>query len=129
MTSRIYGVIAALLGLLATALGAYGAHGLPGKVSASLLASFNTAVQYQFLHALALFGVALALRLGVGGRLLSAAGACFIAGMAGFSGSIYMLVFGGSKIWGPITPIGGLTLMIGWGLLAAAVFAWERIDE
>ncbi|QIZ77054.1 DUF423 domain-containing protein [Ferrimonas lipolytica] len=127
--AKIYGVIAALLGLLATALGAYGAHGLPGKVSDSLLVSFNTAVQYQFLHVLALLVVALALKLGLGGRLLTAAGAFFVAGMAGFSGSIYMLVFGGSKIWGPITPIGGLMLMIGWGLLAATVFAWESDNE
>lgn len=127
--ARIYGLIAALLGLLATGLGAYGAHGLPGKVSESLLASFNTAVQYQFFHALALLGVAIALRFGSSVRLLTAAGACFIAGMAGFSGSIYMLVFGGSKIWGPITPIGGMTLMIGWLLLAIATFTWEKIDE
>ncbi|WP_028116818.1 DUF423 domain-containing protein [Ferrimonas senticii] len=126
--SRIYGIIAALLGLLATALGAYGAHGLPGKVSANLLNSYTTAVEYQFFHVLALLAVAIALRQHVSRRLV-AAGACFIVGMAGFSGSIYMLVFGGSKIWGPITPIGGLILMIGWGLLAAAAFSWEKIDE
>ncbi len=117
--SRLFLLLAALLGLLATALGAYGAHGLPGKVSPHLLASFNTAVQYQFFHALALMVVGLWL-MRQPCRLLVGAGIAFLIGMLGFSGSIYALVLVGSKGFGPITPMGGLTLMVGWGLLAVA---------
>ncbi|MFI3245215.1 MAG: DUF423 domain-containing protein [Ferrimonas sp.] len=121
---RIFGLIAAFAGVLATALGAYGAHGLPSKVSPALLAAFNTAVQYQFVHLLALMMVALAWRHRAC-RWLVAAGSCFIAGMLCFSGSIYLLVLSGSKIWGPITPIGGFLLMVGWGLFAIAASRWE----
>ncbi|MBY6186242.1 DUF423 domain-containing protein [Marinobacter hydrocarbonoclasticus] len=117
--SRTFLLLAALLGLLATALGAYGAHGLPGKVSPHLLASFNTAVQYQFFHALALMGVGLWL-MRQPSRLLTGAGIAFLIGMLGFSGSIYGLVLFGTKGFGPITPMGGMTLMIGWALVAAA---------
>ncbi|GAA5186050.1 DUF423 domain-containing protein [Ferrimonas gelatinilytica] len=126
--ARLFGIIAALSGLLATALGAYGAHGLPGKVSPALLASFETAVQYQFFHSLLLLLLALALRL----RhcpFLVAAGGCLVLGMLGFSGSIYALVLLGDKFFGPITPMGGLMLMIGWLLLAVAAVKWEKIDE
>ncbi|MBY5992753.1 DUF423 domain-containing protein [Ferrimonas balearica] len=115
--SRVFLLLAALCGLLATGLGAYGAHGLPGKVSPELLASFNTAVQYQFFHALALMAVALWL-MQRPSRVLVAAGLAFVVGMLGFSGSIYALVLVGSKGFGPITPMGGLTLMVGWALLA-----------
>ncbi|MBY5980122.1 DUF423 domain-containing protein [Ferrimonas balearica] len=125
--SRLFLLIAALLGLLATGLGAYGAHGLPGKVSPHLVDSFNTAVQYQFFHALALMAIGLWL-MREQSRLLVAAGIAMILGMLGFSGSIYALVLLGSKGFGPITPMGGMTLMVGWGLLAvmAMVKGGER---
>ncbi|SHH35959.1 DUF423 domain-containing protein [Ferrimonas marina] len=127
--ARLYAMIAAASALLATILGAYGAHGLPGRVSASLLESFQTAVQYQFFHALALFGVALALRGRGGERWLQGAGACFIVGSLGFSGSIYALVLVGNKFFGPITPMGGMTLMIGWALLMVGAWRWESVNE
>ncbi|ADN77019.1 protein of unknown function DUF423 [Ferrimonas balearica DSM 9799] len=125
--SRLFLLIAALLGLLATGLGAYGAHGLPGKVSPHLVDSFNTAVQYQFFHALALMAIGLWL-MREQSRLLVAAGIAMILGMLAFSGSIYALVLLGSKGFGPITPMGGMTLMVGWGLLAvmAMVKGGER---
>ncbi len=126
--ARLFGIIAALSGLLATGLGAYAAHGLPGRVSPSLLASFETAVQYQFFHSLLLLLVALALRLAPC-RLLVAAGASLLLGMVGFSGSIYALVLLGDKFYGPITPMGGLMLMIGWLLLAVAAVKWEKNHE
>ncbi|GAA4876680.1 DUF423 domain-containing protein [Ferrimonas pelagia] len=129
MAAPVFGVLAAFFGLLATGLGAYGAHGLPGKIAPQLLASFETAVQYQFFHALALLAVAVALLVRPGQRLLKIAGLCFVVGMLGFSGSIYALVLLGNTFFGPITPMGGLILMIGWLLLMVAAWKWECTNE
>ena len=127
--TNVFGGIAALSGLIATMMGAYGAHGLPGKVSPNLLASFETAVQYQFFHSLALLIIAGLLLLRPASRLLVGAGSCMVIGMLGFSGSIYALVLLGSKFFGPITPMGGMVLMIGWALLAVAALKWESVNE
>ncbi|MBL0501633.1 DUF423 domain-containing protein [Aeromonas caviae] len=108
-------VLAGFFGLTATMLGAYGAHGLAATVIApSLLAAFNTAVQYQFFHALALLVLGLC---GVRGKVITFAGAVFVLGILGFSGSIYAMVLLGSKGLGLITPAGGLCFMLGWAAL------------
>ena len=108
-------VLAGCFGLTATMLGAYGAHGLAATgIAASLLAAFNTAVQYQFFHALALLVLGLC---GVRGKVITFAGAVFVLGILGFSGSIYAMVLLGSKGLGLITPAGGLCFMLGWAAL------------
>ena len=105
-------VLAGFFGLTATMLGAYGAHGLAATgIAPSLLAAFNTAVQYQFFHALALLVLGLC---GVRGKVITFAGAVFVLGILGFSGSIYAMVLLGSKGLGLITPAGGLCFMLGW---------------
>jgi len=97
-------VLAGFFGLTATMLGAYGAHGLAATgIAPSLLAAFNTAVQYQFFHALALLVLGLC---GVRGKVITFAGAVFVLGILGFSGSIYAMVLLGSKGLGLITPAG-----------------------
>lgn len=104
-------VLAGFFGLTATMLGAYGAHGLAATgIAPSLLAAFNTAVQYQFFHALALLVLGLC---GVRGKVITFAGAVFVLGILGFSGSIYAMVLLGSKGLGLITPAGGLCFMLG----------------
>ena len=104
-------VLAGFFGLTATMLGAYGAHGLAATgIAPSLLAAFNTAVQYQFVHALALLVLGLC---GVRGKVITFAGAVFVLGILGFSGSIYAMVLLGSKGLGLITPAGGLCFMLG----------------
>ena len=105
-------VLAGFFGLTATMLGAYGAHGL---------AAFNTAVQYQFFHALALLVLGLC---GVRGKVITFAGAVFVLGILGFSGSIYAMVLLGSKGLGLITPAGGLCFMLGWAALIWAALMW-----
>jgi len=85
---RAYLPLAAGFGLTGVALGAFAAHGLKASLSAEYLAIFQTAVQYQLIHALALFGVAL-LSLHAPGRLLQAAAALFGIGIVLFSGSLY----------------------------------------
>jgi uncharacterized membrane protein YgdD (TMEM256/DUF423 family) len=92
---------------LAVGLGAFGAHALKTRLTPEMLAIFETGVRYQVYHALALLLLA-ALR-GPG-----KAGWCFAAGIALFSGSLYLLALTGVKKWGAITPIGGLLFLIGW---------------
>lgn len=109
--------VGALNSALAVMLGAFGAHGLKTRVDASLLEVWGTASQYHLYHALALLVVGLLARqLGASGLLV--AGWILFAGMLIFSGSLYVLVLSGQKWLGAITPLGGLTLIVGWLWLA-----------
>lgn len=107
--------IAALVGVTGVLLGAFGAHGLRGRVDAQQLASWHTAVNYQLFHAVAL--LALALFENATGRALGASPWLFALGVALFSGSIYLLVLTPWRWLGPVTPIGGLLLIAGWASL------------
>jgi len=121
-----------LLGALAVILGAFGAHALKAKISLDNLQIFETGVRYQFYHALALLLLALLFdKISPGSAQI--AGYCFIAGVILFSGSIYLLatreLFGidsWKKILGPITPLGGLSLISGWLLFFMAVLKGMR---
>ena len=119
---RAYIVLAALFGFTGVALGAFASHGLRNQLSATYLAVFQTGVQYQLLHALALLGVAL-LFLHRPSRLLTAAGALFAVGILLFSGSLYLLTLSGIGKLGMITPIGGTAFLAGW--LCLAVAGWR----
>jgi len=111
-------LIAAILGFLGVALGAFGAHGLRNRLSAEMLAVFETGVRYQMYHVFALLTVA-ATAAHVGAvRLLTISGWSFIAGIVIFSGSLYALALTGVTMWGAVTPIGGLAFLIGWACLA-----------
>ncbi len=113
-------VLSAFNGLLAVALGAFGAHALKAKLTAAMLGVWQTAVQYQFYHLLALLLVALLLHQGWRSVWLVASGWAFVAGLVLFCGSLYLLALGGPRWLGPITPLGGLTFMIGWLCLLVA---------
>ena len=115
-------VLAALSGFLGVALGACGAHGLKDRLPADLLTVWHTAVQYQFWHTLALFGVGILLTQGFNTRALTVSGWLFIAGIALFSGSLYVLCLSGQRWLGAITPIGGTLWLAAWGCLAYASF-------
>jgi uncharacterized membrane protein YgdD (TMEM256/DUF423 family) len=103
---------AAALGALGVALGAFGAHGLRDRVSAGDLATWETAVLYHELHALAL--LALALFGAATGRPVRRPATLFVLGIALFSGSLYLLVASGARWLGAVTPLGGLCLIAGW---------------
>ncbi len=105
----------AISGFIAVALGAFGAHALKQRLSAEMLAVYETAVQYHFYHTLALLAVAVLMVGGAQGLKLSAV--LFLVGTLIFSGSLYALALSGVKILGAVTPIGGLCLLAGWACL------------
>jgi len=115
---------AGLLGFLGVALGAFGAHALKATLLANgQLDSWKTAVFYQLIHSVALLALA-SWRDSPAGRSARVA-ACWVVGTVLFSGSLYWLALGGpiTLLW-PVTPLGGLALLAGWGLLVLT--AWKR---
>ncbi|MCH8208779.1 MAG: DUF423 domain-containing protein [Nitrospinae bacterium] len=120
---RIWIQLGGLFGGLSVLLGAFGAHSLKDHLTQQKLDVFQTATQYQFFHSLALVLVGiLALQAGEQDRKkINRAGKFFTAGILLFSGSLYILAFDGPRFFGPITPIGGLSLIIGWSLLAFSI--------
>lgn len=119
---RPFLLLAAFFGMTGVALGAFAAHGLRSRLGTDYLAVFQTGVQYQLIHALALFGVAL-LALHRPGRLVTVAGGLFVLGILLFSGSLYLLTLSGIVKLGIITPIGGTAFLAGWLCLGLA--AWR----
>ena len=103
---------AALLGAIGVLLGAFGAHGLRARLTPEQLGSWQTAVEYHLLHAVAL--LALALYASAAERSVGLTAGLWTAGIVLFSGSIYGLVLGGPRWLGPVTPLGGLFLIFGW---------------
>eukprot|EP00523_Entomoneis_sp_CCMP467_P010861 CAMPEP_0168730592 /NCGR_PEP_ID=MMETSP0724-20121128/6809_1 /TAXON_ID=265536 /ORGANISM="Amphiprora sp., Strain CCMP467" /LENGTH=134 /DNA_ID=CAMNT_0008777533 /DNA_START=38 /DNA_END=445 /DNA_ORIENTATION=+ len=112
--------LSSLLGLTGVGLGALGAHALKDTLSArpGTLDSWRTAILYQIFHASALLGVAV-LNAHKPQPRLETAGYLMGAGSVLFSGSIYMLCLqiGPKMILGPTTPLGGLIMLMGWGML------------
>jgi uncharacterized membrane protein YgdD (TMEM256/DUF423 family) len=110
--------IAALLIALATIMGAFGAHALKDTLSVERYQVLQTAVHYQFFHALGLLGLGVLLLQPGAPSGLSRAGVLIGAGILIFCGSLYALVFGAPSLVGAITPIGGLCLIAGWLMVA-----------
>ena len=108
---------------LAVALGAFGAHGLRGRLDAYSMGVYERAVFYHFIHAVGLvltplFVQAGALTKASGSRV----GTLLVAGIALFSGSLYALAISGVQVLGAITPFGGLAFIAAWLLLAWGLF-------
>ena len=119
-TARRFCQLAALLLALATLIGALGAHALRGRLSADRYDVLQTALHYQFFHALGLLGLGLLLdRLPL--RTLRVAGWLLFAGVLLFCGSLYLLLAGAPRMLGVLTPLGGLALIAAWCLAAIAV--------
>jgi uncharacterized membrane protein YgdD (TMEM256/DUF423 family) len=115
--ARVFGGLGGALAFLGVALGAFGAHALKGRLSPQDLVTFETGVRYQMYHALALLLVASFLAKGPSGAN-QLAGWAFTVGIALFSGSLYLMVLTGYRWLGPVTPLGGLAFLVGWGALA-----------
>ncbi|MGS2723425.1 DUF423 domain-containing protein [Porticoccus sp. GXU_MW_L64] len=122
---RKFLAIAAISGFGAVALGAFGAHGLKSTFNPYQLDIWQTAVQYQMFHTLALLALA-AVGHALCRRMVTVAGWAFTAGIVIFCGSLYLLAFTGIKWLGAITPIGGLAFLAAWILLLVATFRKNR---
>jgi uncharacterized membrane protein YgdD (TMEM256/DUF423 family) len=123
---KLFLILGTLLAGLAVALGAFGAHGLKKLVDADTVSVYQTGVQYQMYHALALIAVGILLQRAEN-TLMNYAGFFFIGGIVCFSGSLYLLSsFKAmnkavpSFIY-PITPLGGILFILGWILLLFAL--------
>ncbi len=115
MTNTLATRVAAAMGFLAVALGAFGAHGLKQVLEQNqTLETWKTAALYHLAHAVML--VMLALRR----PLLRGPWVSFLIGIVIFSGSLYVLAVTNLKWLGAIAPVGGLSLMVGWGWLMVA---------
>lgn len=113
---KIILLFAAFSAMLSVILGAFAAHGLKSKLTEPLLAAFQTGVQYQMYHSLAVILVVVLYRQMPQPLLIVSAG-FMLAGILFFSGSLYLLALTQMKWFGPITPLGGLCFIIGWAIL------------
>ena len=114
-------MLAAMLLALATAIGAAGAHALKQRLPFERFEILQTAVHYQFFHALGLFGIGL-LAQRLAQPLLTVAGWLVFTGVTLFSGSLYAMLAGAPRPFGVLTPAGGLALIAGWCLCALALW-------
>jgi uncharacterized membrane protein YgdD (TMEM256/DUF423 family) len=113
---RLFTLAGALSALIAVAAGAFGAHGLKGRISSEMLQVFETAARYQMYHALGLLACAWLVTRWPG-PLVHVAGWAFIVGTLLFSASLYLLALGGPRWLGAITPLGGLAFITGWACI------------
>ena len=109
---------AGVLGLSGIALGAFGAHALKAVlIERGMSEAWEIAVRYHLIHAVAVFSAGIFLSNPNSRRShpwLARAAYCWSAGVLFFSGSLYGLALGGSRWFGPITPLGGLLFLLGW---------------
>ena len=122
MNNTYYIKVAAVLGALAVAIGAFGAHGLePLLTKFNRLETFETAVKYHFYHTLAIFLVGVVIGHGASQKLLKYSAWSFVAGIIVFSGSLYVLSLTNVTWLGAVTPLGGLAFILGWILLFVGI--------
>lgn len=119
-------IFGAVNGFLSVALGAFGAHILEGRVSEYGMDIWDKAVTYQMSHALALLFVALLVSKYGLQPLLKWAGYAFLFGIVIFSGSLYILALTKVGMLGAITPIGGVSFLVGWVLVVQSVLKYEK---
>ncbi len=120
---KLFLIIGAVSGFLSVATGAFAAHALRQRLSSDMLSVFETGTRYQMYHALALLAVAWTATRHTGVAACFA-GWCFVAGTVLFSGSLYLLALTGARMVGAVTPLGGLTLLLGWLSLA-----WSAVKQ
>ena len=123
--SKLFLLAGAIAGALAVVLGAFGAHSLRGRLSEDLMRAYQTGVEYQWIHVLALLVVGLLLQHFTANTLMRWSGFCFLVGMLLFCGSLYGLSLTGIRWFGPVTPLGGVVWIVGWVMLAIGIFKVE----
>lgn len=121
-------LVGSLNGLMGVIAGAFGAHYLATRVDARMLRAFETGAAYQMYHAVVLLAVG-ALMMLRPRRLTATSGYCMLGGVVLFSGSLYVLSLTGWRWVGPVTPLGGLLLMVGWLLLGVSAWRSRSAEE
>lgn len=117
---RFFLGVAGVLGCLGVIAGAFGGHGVADRLSPEMLDIYKTGVFYQLLHAAALLAVACGRTSLWNSRWTTAACSAWTAGVIAFSGSLYILTLTNTTFLGPLTPVGGLAMILGWGLIVVA---------
>ena len=119
---KMFLVLGALLMASAVAIGAFGAHGLKGKMSAEMMQVYQTGVEYHFYHALGVLLVGVIIGFYPQASGVHWAGWLLTLGVLLFAGSLYALSLTGIKVLGAITPIGGVAFIAGWLTLAISLY-------
>ncbi len=122
LSSRWTLLLAAISGAMTVIFGAFAAHILKTQLSTNMWSVFETGIQYQAWHSLALLACGIWARI-MPSKAVSYAALFFALGIVCFSGSLYVLALTGIKWFGPITPIGGVFFIFGW--VALIVAAWR----
>jgi uncharacterized membrane protein YgdD (TMEM256/DUF423 family) len=128
LTTKKFLQIGSIIMALSVALGAFGAHALKSILDDNMIKVYNTAVQYQFYHALGLFAVAFVAHFN-NEKKVKLSGNIMFYSIVIFSGSLYLMTITGIKWLGAITPIGGTGFIIAWILLFLSIRNISTINK
>lgn len=117
---KIFIILGAINAFLSVALGAFGAHGLEGKLEPKYIDIWEKAVKYQMFHATGLFIVGILLGKFPDSSLLNWSGWLMLIGIILFAGSLYVLAVTQISVLGAITPLGGVSFLAAWALIVVA---------
>ena len=120
-TAKVFLILGGFNAALVVLLGAFGAHGLKARMTAEMLAVYQTGVHYHLFHALGLLAVGLAVTQISGSAYLKWSGWLMLVGIIFFSGSLYVLSVSGLRWFGMITPFGGISFIAAWILFVVAI--------
>lgn len=119
--------VAAVFLALGVCFGAFGAHLLQGRLDAYAMNIWERAVMYHFFHALGMLAVPALARVGlISARAEAWTCRLLAVGIVVFAGSLYILAFTGQRLWGAVTPIGGVAFIAAWVVLAVAALHSPR---
>ena len=120
---KVFIILGALCTMMAVGTGAFGAHGLEGKLSDKYMSVWEKAVNYQMYHGLGL--ILIGIISGTTSINVNWAGWLLFFGIVLFSGSLYILALTQIRILGAITPLGGVLFIVGWLMLIIATFKFS----
>lgn len=116
---KLFLILGSVNMIISIALGAFGAHGLEGKIPERMIANWQTGAHYHIIHAVALLFVGILLDR-IGSSLITVGGWLLLIGILLFSGSLYLMALTGVTKLGAITPIGGISFLAGWACIVIA---------
>jgi uncharacterized membrane protein YgdD (TMEM256/DUF423 family) len=118
---KLFLILGGVNAALVVVLGAFGAHGLKARITAEMLAMYQTGVHYHLFHALGLLVIGIVAAQVVDSVYLKWAGWLMLVGIILFSGSLYLVSVGGMRWLGIVTPFGGLAFIAAWILFVLAL--------